>query len=107
LFRGFGYSTGKAGFAIINETCDVAFKFDPEITGCTKTHASVIVDFDDDGDDDFDVIVKKTAAYNELVGSLAGSGTQDWGLQLLTPSTVTDYTKGEMTGTITLTATLS
>ncbi len=76
----------------------------------TATVGSDIIGFKaglDDGDDDFDVIVKKTAAYNELVGSLAGSGTQDWGLQLLTPSTVTDYTKGEMTGTITLTATLS
>jgi len=61
----------------------------------------------DDDDDSFDAVVKKSETYNTLVSSLADSGTQDWGLQLLTPSSITDYTKGEMEATVTLTAAFS
>ncbi len=52
----------------------------------------------------YNIIVKKNGPYNELVGSLAGGGgTQDWGLQLLAPTTFTGG--GANSGTVTLTAT--
>lgn len=52
----------------------------------------------------YSIIVKKNGPYNELVGNLAeGGGTQDWGLQLLAPTTFTGG--GANSGTVTLTAT--
>ncbi len=52
----------------------------------------------------YSVVVRRDAAYNELVGSLGGGGgTQDWGLQLLAPTTFTDGVS--KSGMVTLTAT--
>jgi hypothetical protein len=61
----------------------------------------------DDEDDNFDIVVKKNTIYNNLISGLEVSSTQDWGLQMLAPNTITDYAKGEMSGTVTLTASLS
>jgi len=55
----------------------------------------------------YNIIIKKTAPYNTLVSSLADEASQDWGLQFLTPDEITDYESGEMSGTITLTVSLS
>jgi hypothetical protein len=54
----------------------------------------------------YNVVIKKTAPYNTLKSNLADGASQGWGLQFLTPTTITDYTKGEMSGTITLTVSL-
>jgi hypothetical protein len=54
----------------------------------------------------YNVVIKKTAPYNALKTNLADGASQGWGLQFLTPTTITDYTKGEMSGTITLTVSL-
>jgi hypothetical protein len=51
----------------------------------------------------YDVIVKKSASYNTLVSNLVASGTQDWGLLLLTPTAALGGV--QVSGTITLTAT--
>jgi len=59
----------------------------------------------DDDDDNFDVVVKEDAAYNTLVAGLADSATQDWGLKLYMPSSITDYDAQQMTATVTLVAT--
>jgi len=58
----------------------------------------------DDDDDLFDVIVKKTATYNTLVSDLAEDATQDWGLKIYVPTSLSGYDGQEMTGTITLVA---
>jgi len=53
----------------------------------------------------YNIIVKKNSPFNDLVTSLADSGTQDWGLQLLAPTAFSD---GALkTGTVTLTASAS
>lgn len=55
----------------------------------------------DDADDTFDTIVRETATYNVLVGNLADSATQDFGLKVWTP---TAYSDGNTkSGNITLT----
>lgn len=51
----------------------------------------------------YDIVVKQTPTYNVLKAGLAASQTQDWGLQILAPSTISDYSAA-MTGTVTLTA---
>ena len=53
--------------------------------------------------DSYNIIVRKTAAFNLLVSSLAAGNTQRWGLQLLAPASFSDYL--QKTGTIILTAT--
>jgi len=53
----------------------------------------------------YSVIVRRDAAYNTLITNLAASGTQDWALQLLAPTTFTDG--GAKSGIVTLTATQS
>lgn len=58
----------------------------------------------DDDDDNFDVIVKETVTYNTLVSGLADSATQDWGLKLHMPTSITDYDMQEMSATVTLVA---
>ena len=60
----------------------------------------------DDDDDNFDVIVKEDAAYNTLVSGLADGATQDWGLKLYMPTSVTNYDGQLMVATVTLVATL-
>ena len=51
----------------------------------------------------YNVTVKKTGPFNTLKNSLAASGTQQWGMQLLAP---TSFTGGGLnSGTVTLTAT--
>lgn len=53
----------------------------------------------------YNIIIKETAPYNDLVTSLADSGTQDWGMQMFVP---TSFSDGNLkTGTVTLTATAS
>ena len=51
----------------------------------------------------YDIIVKKTEPFNDLVSVLPASQTQDWGLQFLAPTSFSDTT--EKSGTVTLTAT--
>ena len=53
---------------------------------------------------DFTIIVKEDAAYNTLVAGLADSGTQDWGLKLYMPTSVTNYDLQLMSATVTLVA---
>ena len=57
----------------------------------------------DDADDSFDITVKKTAP-NYLVEDLAGGATtQDWGLKIYMPTSITDK-ENVMSGTVTLIA---
>lgn len=58
----------------------------------------------DDGDDSFDVVVKKNTPYNTLVSNLAEDATQDWGLKLWMPTSLSGYDNQQMTATITLVA---
>ena len=51
----------------------------------------------------YDIVVKRDAAYNNLVTNMPQSSTQDWGLQLLTPTSFGDGTL--KSGNVTLTAT--
>jgi hypothetical protein len=51
----------------------------------------------------YNVIVRKTAIFNTLKSSLATGATQKWGLQLLAPSSFSDYI--QKSGTVILTAT--
>ena len=53
--------------------------------------------------DDYTVIVKKNGPYNILISNLADSSSQQWGLQLLAPTSFSDG--GSKSGTVTLTAT--
>jgi methionine-rich copper-binding protein CopC len=52
----------------------------------------------------YNIIVKKTAAYNILVSSLSPSGTQRWGLQILAPTTISDASSKSTTITLTAVA---
>ena len=61
----------------------------------------------DDDDDLFDVIVKKTETYNTLVSDLAEDATQDWGLKIYMPTSLSGYGNQEMAGTVTLVASAS
>jgi len=56
----------------------------------------------DDADDNFDIIIKKTAAYNYLVENLVEDATQDWGIKLYMPTSVSNYEGQTMTSTVTL-----
>jgi len=58
----------------------------------------------DDDDDEFDIIVRKTETYNTLVAGLAEDATQDWGLKIYMPTSLSGYDNGQMSGTITLVA---
>lgn len=58
----------------------------------------------DDDDDEFDIIVRKTETYNTLVADLAEDATQDWGLKIWMPTSLSGYDNGQMSGTITLVA---
>lgn len=60
----------------------------------------------DDDDDNFDIIVKEAATYNTLVAGLANLATQDWGLKLYMPTSITNYDGQLMVATVTLVATL-
>jgi len=51
----------------------------------------------------YNIIVKKNTTYNTLKGNLAVSGTQKFGLELLTPTA--NLGSVQVSGTITLTAT--
>ena len=51
----------------------------------------------------YTIVVKKNATYNTLKGNLAVSGTQKFGLELLTPTA--NLGSVQVSGTITLTAT--
>ena len=51
----------------------------------------------------YNIVVKKNATYNMLVSGLSAGNTQKWGLQLLAPTSFTDYI--QKSGTIVLTAT--
>ena len=51
----------------------------------------------------YNIIVKKSEPYNKLVSALASEGTQKWGLELKSPTSLTDPTDTtEKGGTITL-----
>jgi hypothetical protein len=54
----------------------------------------------------YNITVKKTAPYNVLVSNLADGANQGWGLQFFTPTQITNYPSGAMSGTITLTTSL-
>jgi len=49
---------------------------------------------------DYNIVVRKTEPYNKLVNGLAPSVSQKWGLQLLTPTIISDGVQKQ--GTITL-----
>ncbi len=51
----------------------------------------------------YSIIVRKNAPYNTLKSNLAAGASQQWGLQLLTPTEFSDAV--QKTGTVTLTAT--
>jgi len=57
----------------------------------------------DDGDDLFDVIVAESTA-NTLLTGLAELGTQDWGMKIYMPTSVTGYDGLPMTSVVTLVA---
>lgn len=54
----------------------------------------------DDGDDTYDTIIKEylSTPYNQLIDELASSGTQDFGLQFESPSTMSYYEAMTMVG---------
>lgn len=57
----------------------------------------------DDGDDNYDIVIRKNAPYNVLVSGLAGGGgTQDWGMQMFVPTDYADESDGK-SGTVTIT----
>lgn len=56
----------------------------------------------DDDDDTFDVIVREAAAFNELVNNLLEDATQNWGLKIYMPTSVTGYDGQVMTASVTL-----
>ena len=56
----------------------------------------------DDDDDLFDTVVNLTA--NAFITNLSESASQDWGLNLSMPDSLSGYNNGQMTGTITLVA---
>ena len=58
-----------------------------------------------EGDTGYTIIVKKNALYNTLVSNLPSLGTQQWGLELLSPTLFSDGV--QKSGTVTLTATQS
>ena len=60
----------------------------------------------DDADDEFDIIVRKNTPFNILVSALADEEAVSWGTELYLPTSWPDYDGQEMTGTITLVATL-
>jgi len=55
----------------------------------------------DDGDDLYDIIIKNQGSSpNLIVDDLAGSGTEDFGLQFLAPTSMSTYEVMEMVGTV-------
>ena len=59
------------------------------------------------GADDYTVIVKKSATYNTLKSGLAAAATQDWGLKLWMPTSLSGYDNNQMSATLTLVASAS
>ena len=55
--------------------------------------------------DDYNIIVKKSSPYNNLVAGLPAAGSQDWGLEIYAPTTVSDW--NDKSGNVTLTASVS
>jgi len=55
--------------------------------------------------DDYNIIVKKTSPYNDLVSNLAAGGSQDYGVEIYAPTSFSDW--NTKVGNITLTASLS
>lgn len=55
--------------------------------------------------DDYNIVVKKTSPYNNLVTGLAAGGSQDWGIEIYAPTSYSDW--NAKTGNITLTASIS
>ena len=55
--------------------------------------------------DDYNIVVRKTSPYNNLVSGLAAGGSQDWGIELHAPTSFSDW--NAKTGNVTLTASLS
>lgn len=53
----------------------------------------------------YDIVVKKTSPYNDLVSSLGAGSAQSWGLQMQAPTTIED--KSAKAGAVTLTASIS
>jgi len=52
----------------------------------------------------FNIVVKKSETYNTLVSDLAEDATQDWGLKIYMPTSLSGYDAQQMSGTITLVA---
>lgn len=55
--------------------------------------------------DAYNIVVRETAPYNNLVAGLAASTDQEWGLRILVPTTMSDF--NAKSGNITLTASVS
>jgi len=53
----------------------------------------------------YNIVIKEDSPYNDLVTSLADSGTQDWGMQMFVPTSFSDGVP--KSGTVTLTASAS
>ncbi|MFC1913600.1 hypothetical protein ACFLX7_05375, partial [Chloroflexota bacterium] len=105
-------ATGLTYFTVTNNS---AFSINITITGTSMTGGTTwtLDDTATPGSDTYGLnagleggsynIIVKNSAGNTLVASLASSGTQRWGLQLLAPTIFTGG--GANSGTVTLTAT--
>ena len=55
--------------------------------------------------DDYNIRIKKTSPYNNLVSGLVAGSSQDWGIEIYAPTSFSDW--NNKTGNVTLTASLS
>jgi len=55
--------------------------------------------------DDYNIIIKKTSPYNNLVTGLPAGSSQDWGIEAYAPTSFSDW--NSKTGNVTLTASIS
>ena len=54
--------------------------------------------------DAYNIVVRETSPYNNLIAGLATSGSQDWGLQIQAPTSMSDF--NAKSGNVTLTASI-
>ena len=109
------YETGLTHFTLTNNS---SFAINVTISGEDMTGAGETWTLSNDGTNgtstyglkvglsgtSYNIVVRRDPTYNNLVTNMAGGGTtQQWGLQLLTPTTFGDGTT--KSGTVTLTAT--
>lgn len=106
------YTTGLTNFAVTNNSgraIDISIQGTDMTGGITWTLSDSCTPGSDtyglmaglEGGD-YTIIVRKTPSYNNLVENLADSATQNWGLELWTPTSFSDGVA--KSGTVTLTA---